>query len=240
MTLRSEMPTMNAPNTRATRGLRGSRGPRGIRIDAYILSCPAREVMREQTIANLRATDWGDEPQVEIDQTTFARRQERQESTALRLLQRAVADGPDYILFLEDDLEFNRHLRFNLEHWYPLVNTPPRRPFFASLYNPNGKGRLRTVSFAAETRHAYFVVDPNTVFGSQAFLLSLVTARYIVEHWNNVIGMQDIKMSRLAARFGPIYYHTPSLVQHVGVDSAWGGPFQWSADYAGDWKAAAI
>jgi len=29
----------------------------------------------------------------------------------------------------------------------------------------------------------------------------------------------------------PIYYHTPSLVQHVGIESAWGGHFHWAPDY---------
>ena len=31
-------------------------------ISAYIMSCPDREEMREQTLLNLTATDWHEEP----------------------------------------------------------------------------------------------------------------------------------------------------------------------------------
>ena len=202
---------------------------RKVEIKAYVLSCPDREAMRNQTIKNLDLTDWDDTPAIEIDQTTCERRQDRQEQTALRLLQRAVADGSEAILFLEDDLTFNRHLRHNLENWYPLTKWRQPDHFFASLYNPNVR-RL-----AQSPRHSFFVADPNAVYGSQAFLLAGTTARYIAERWQDVIGMQDIKMSRLAARVCPIYYHTPSLVQHVGKDSAWGGPYHAAQDFDDGW-----
>jgi hypothetical protein len=205
--------------------------PRLAQTTAYILSCPEREELRNQTVANLRATDWDSDPEIEIDQTTCERRQERQERTALRLLERAVADGPGFILFLEDDLIFNRHLKHNLHHWVPLIGAPPERHFFASIYNPT----VRPLSL--NPQYSFFVADPNTVYGSQAFLLSLATARYITEHWSEVIGMQDTKMSRLAARVSTIYYHTPSLVQHVGVKSAWGGGFHSANDFSADWEA---
>jgi len=208
-----------------------SRFTRERRTTAYVLSCPDREELRRQTIANLLATDWHAEPEIEIDQTTCERRQERQERTALRLLQKAVADGSDFILFLEDDLDFNQHLRHNLQRWYPFVSALPRRHFFASLYNPNVRPLM------LDSRRAFFVADPRTVYGSQAFLLSQTTARYITEHWSDVIGMQDMKMSRLAARVCPTYYHTPSLVQHVGAKSVWGGVFHTAIDFSREWKA---
>ncbi len=198
-------------------------------IKAFILSCPDREEMRLQTIRNLAATDWGDEPEIEIDQTTCERRQERQERTALSLLRNAVESGHELILFLEDDLDFNRHIRHNLEHWYPLVRRRASMPFFASLYNP-GVGRL-----TRSPQHSFFVANPIGVFGSQAFLMSSGAARYIVEHWWDVIGMQDIKMSRLAARLCPVYYHSPSLVQHIGVVSAWGGNYHCAQDFDESW-----
>ena len=49
--------------------------------------------------------------------------------------------------------------------------------------------------------------------------------------------MQDIKISRLAAQLDePIFYHVPSLVQHVGKRSTWGGKFHFAADYDPLWK----
>jgi hypothetical protein len=41
----------------------------------------------------------------------------------------------------------------------------------------------------------------------------------------------------LAARLGPIYYHTPSLVQHLGRQSAWGGHFHYAPDFDPKFKA---
>jgi hypothetical protein len=202
-----------------------------INIAAYMMSCPDRAGMRDQTLRNLAATDWHDEVRVEIDSTAHERRQERQEATARRLLERAVADGPEFILFLEDDLQFNRHLRHNLCHWPPLLKTGSGAHFFASLYNP--------LVAALEVRHdqAFLKAHPESVYGSQSFLISLSTARYILEHWSEIPGMQDIKMSRLGARVTPIFYHTPSMVQHVGQTSAWGGRYHMAYDFAPDWKA---
>ena len=202
-----------------------------MQIVAYMLSCPARESLRNQTLANLSATDWGEPAIVEIDQTTHVRLQERQSETALRLLERAVQDGAEFFLFLEDDLDFNLFLRQNLQHWYPLQHVSPGGHFFASLYNPGVRQLERDDALA------FFVADPNSVYGSQSFVLSAATGRHIVDNWETLIGMQDIKMSRLAARITPIYYHQPSLVQHVGIESAWGGPYHQSLDYRQDWKA---
>ena len=204
-----------------------------MRIGAYMLSCPERAAMRRRTLANLQLTDWADTAWVELDPGTAERKQDRQTQTALRLLERAAGDGHDFMLFLEDDLEFNRYLRHNLERWQPLRDAARAGHFFASLYNPNVRSLMRGPD------QAFFVADPNSVYGSQAFLLSWATARHIVTHWDDVIGMQDIKMSRLAAGLGPIYYHVPSLVQHIGTVSAWGGVFHSAPDFDAEWKAGA-
>src|SRR6202008_723387 len=101
---------------------------------------------------------------------------DRQEQTALRLLQGASANGSQMVLFLEDDLDFNRHLRHNLCNWYPLTRMRMSSHFFASLYNPNVPPLVRS------PQYSFFVADPNSVYGSQAFLMSVNTARYIAEH----------------------------------------------------------
>jgi len=54
----------------------------------------------------------------------------------------------------------------------------------------------------------------------------------LLDHWERVPGMQDIKMSRLAAKGGwAIYYYAPSLVQHVGRESTWGGGYHYAPDF---------
>lgn len=187
--------------------------------------------MRHRTIANLATSDWGEAASVEVDRTTHERLQERQTETSFCLLERALEDGPDFFLFFEDDLDFNSNLRHNLEQWYPLKQTDPGKHFFASIYNPNVRALDR------DDGNAFFVADPNSVYGSQAFLLSQATARHIVDNWEKHIGMQDIKMSRLAAQVTSIYYHRPSLVQHIGAESAWGGSYHQAQDFQKSWKA---
>ncbi len=204
-----------------------------MQIEAYILSCPQREAMRNRTLANLVATDWGEDAIVVVDQTTHERLQERQTETSLRLMERALEEAPEFFLFLEDDLDFNANLRHNLEHWFPLAQSHPGGHFFASIYNPIVRALDR------DDDNNFFIADPSSVYGSQAFVISHATARHIVDQWETHIGMQDIKMSRLAAQVTPIYYHCPSLVQHIGVESAWGGSYHQAPDFQNQWKAAA-
>lgn len=200
-------------------------------VRIYMLSCEARSATREATLARLGGTDWGDAVSVVLDPTAEGRGQDRQEQASRRLLEQAVADGAEVVLFLEDDLDFNRHLGHNLGSWHPLQSMAADGHFFASLYGPNVRALWRD-----DDRH-YYVAEPECVYGSQAFLLSAETVRWALSHWDEVPGMQDIKMSRLAARVTPIYYHVPSLVQHVGTQSTWGGPFHWAPDFSADWRA---
>jgi hypothetical protein len=166
-----------------------------------------------------------------LDESHAARRQDRQTETALRLLQKACRDEAPLFLFLEDDLTFNRHLLHNLIWWPPLQSFDPSRYFFGSLYNPGMSPPTR------EARCHFWIAEPSCVFGSQAFVLSLATARWMVERWESVSGMQDIKMSRLAGQVGRIFYHSPSLVQHVGAQSVWGGEYHHADDFSATWRA---
>jgi hypothetical protein len=200
------------------------------RFAAYIMTCREREGMLNRTIASLQQSDWGDVPRIEIDRGGTATKQEGIIQTGRRLLQRAIANGSEYILFFEDDLIFNRYLRYNLEHWPPLARTAPGGHFFGSLYNPG----VRVIE--RNDQEAFLVVDPNTVYGSQAFVLSRATVQHILAHWDSIQGMPDIRMPRIAAQVGLIYYHTPSLVQHVGQTSTWGGQHHQTDDFMPDWR----
>jgi len=202
-----------------------------MRIAAFMMSCAERQAAREETLVNLSRSDWEGEVAVELDRQSVERRQERQETTALRLLERAQLADADFVLFLEDDLDFNLHLRHNLGQWAPLREVGPRSHFFGSLYNPN----IRIQS--QEPAQAFFIAEPECVYGSQAFILALPTVGYIVDGWSEVPGMQDIKMSRLAARVCSVYYHMPSLVQHLRVPSVWGGGYHWASDFDPVWRA---
>ncbi len=193
-------------------------------IQAGMISCTARDEVRRQTLRNLERTDWGQaEVLVEMDDGVGDDPKERQQRSALRLLKRFLQAKGDHLLFLEDDLDFNRWLRHNLEQWPPLQ---ARSVTLAGLYNPG----LREE--ACDVKSRAYVIRADHIFGSQAFLLSRKAAQFMIEHWNEVEGMQDIRMSRLAGRLGrPIYYHSPSLVQHVGAKSTWGGVFHEASDF---------
>jgi hypothetical protein len=149
--------------------------------------------------------------------------------TALCALQWSLDARADYVLFLEDDLAFNRHLHHNLERWKPLRNGDVT---LAGLYNPN----LRESAY--DLQNQAVIVAPHSVFGSQAFVISRAAVAHVVRHWQQVEGMQDIKISRLAGRLKyPVLYHCPSLIQHVGKSSVWGGVFHQARDFDAKWKA---
>jgi hypothetical protein len=203
-------------------------------IVAYMLSCGARDAVRAATLDRLRATDWHGEVVVMLDESVAERPQERQEQTARRLLETAAADGVDFVLFLEDDLEFNAHLRHNLVEWHPRRAAGPHGHLMASLYDPG------VAAIASDDQHAFAIAHPDLVYGSQAFLLSRSTIAVVLAGWDSVVGMQDIKISRLAAAIGPIHYHRPSLVQHVAGESTWGGPNHTARDFSPSWRAPVI
>ncbi len=203
-------------------------------IVAYMVSCQARDSVRAGTLERLAATDWLGEVAVVLDEVQAERAQERQERTSRRLLEIAAAEGVGFVLFLEDDLDFNEHLRHNLTHWTPLLSAGPDGQLLGSLYDPG----VRALSWDHD--RAFSIADPELVYGSQAFLLSRATVLDVLAGWDSVPGMQDIKISRLAAAAGPIYYHRPSLVQHVDAPSTWGGPRHWASDFSSSWRAPEV
>jgi hypothetical protein len=138
----------------------------------------------------------------------------------------------DLALIVEDDLEFNRHLRHNLRRWAPLRGLNGAHPFYGSLYNPGRPARWRP------PEENFFIADPRAVWGGQAVLVSRRMARYFLTHWDEEQGAADVRMPRLASRFAPVYFHVPSLVQHVGTASTWDGPFHQADDFDESWRSA--
>ncbi|MCL4177400.1 MAG: hypothetical protein KJ072_06605 [Verrucomicrobia bacterium] len=204
-----------------------------LKVVPVMISCADREALRRRTLESFGRTDWASEaPWVQIDtELDEEDRRIRQTRNTLKALRRGLESGGDYILFLEDDLVFNRHLWHNLMCWRPL-----RQGCLAlgGLYNP---GLLES---ACSTADQAMLVKANRVFGSQALLLSRAATVQVVREWRRVRGMQDIRISRLAGKPGPVYYHSPSLVQHVGFRSLWGGPYHGAIDFDPVWKARRV
>lgn len=191
---------------------------------AIIVTCRERAQMLQKTVANLLSTDWDGSVYIQVDAGTGDPRMRQTENTKKALRWFQDCSEPDFALILEDDLEFNQYLRCSLEQWYPNID---QRLHFGSLYNPN-------VSKLYEGDD-YFVADPSSCYGSQAYLLSREAVSILLRDWDQVVGMQDIKVTRILAAAGyALYYHKPSLVQHVGRESIWGGHFHFAPDFDRD------
>jgi hypothetical protein len=203
-------------------------------VRAYVLTCEERSEVCAETVADLARTDWGAEPTVVTDVSTHPKQLERILDTGRRVLARAVDEsgGPDdVVLVCEDDVTFNRWLRHNLERWAPIVDRRPGGHLFGSLYNPN------VVEPSARGSTNAVVADPRRFYGSQGMVMSVATARSLVEQWDDGHGPLDLRVSRLAARWSPLWYHVPSLVQHRTVESTWGGQPHFAVDFSRDWRA---
>lgn len=198
-----------------------------------MLSVRRRELVPAATLRDLERTDWDGPPTVHIDEGPSDRFPPSVVNASFEMLRTALENDAPMILYLEDDLRFNRFIRHNLEQWSPLASLGPRQHFFASLYNPGSRAELRN-----EDEH-YLVADPVCFLSSQALLLSENTVQYVLDHWWEEEGFPDLRMARLAARVTPLLLHYPSLVQHVGFDSSFGHPYGRASDFRPDWRSRA-
>jgi hypothetical protein len=195
-----------------------------------MITCPEREKTRQTTLASLAASDWPDLPlQVLVDPEKNRDRKGRICRQVLRALRQFLDHSADYLLLLEDDLTFNRHLRHNLQRWRPCRRGDIT---LASFYNPD----LRELAFDV-AGHA-IAIAPESAFGSQALLLSRPCVEHTVLGWNALKTPADRRLVCLAAELGrPVYYHSPSLVQHQSQTSTWGGIAHQARDFDPDWRA---
>lgn len=199
-------------------------------IGAWMITCPEREEIRKATLASLAASDWSDLTlHILLDPEIINDRVQRIARQVLHALQQFLDAGVGYLLLLEDDLIFNRHLRRNIEHWPAFLQ---RAITLGGLYNP-GIDEL-----AYDMRGHAVAVNPERVFGTQALLLSRPTVEHVVSGWSTLQAAADLRLPRLAAQLGrPFYYHSPSLVQHQRVPSTWGGMSHQASDFDPAWSA---
>jgi hypothetical protein len=148
------------------------------------------------------------------------------------MLTAAAAARADYTLLLEDEIAVNRHLRHNLRAWEPVARGVLMLGSLASAevahlpgYRPEGGDEH---SFVAESR---------TVLGAQALILAQPFLAYAAAHWGDAGLGQSRRLVRLAADFGRMHYHAPSLVLHLGVDRLWRASPKSAVDFDEDWRA---
>ena len=204
------------------------------RVVAYVVTCEERRAIFEETLGKFRGTDWGVDPALQMDDGAAPDKLARIHATWLKALERVAGGAADFGLILEDDLDFNVHLRRNLTAWGPLQGRDGNTPFFGSIYNADN----RPASWR-DPGQPFFIAHPRQFWGAQAIVVSRLMASYFLQHWAEESGAADLRMPRLAARLAPVYIHAPSLVQHVGGKSTWGGPFHQAHDFDRAWLADA-
>jgi hypothetical protein len=195
-----------------------------------MISCAERQKICQQTRKIFESTDWEDLPiRLHLDRDSGVDYRRRRSQCAYLALQSSLEGDGDYVLLLEDDLDFNRYLSHNLHRWHPLQS---RRVTIASLCNPSVR------ESACDARHNTRIVASHCALGNQAFLISKPTVNYLVGNWNNVHGTLDLKISRLAGRLGrPFLYHAPSLVQRKGKAGPWSEGVHRAVDFDPNWRA---
>lgn len=218
----------------------------------HLLTCQAREESCRQTLARFARTDWPSPPRVHLDPVAEkdappwghpARHQRLTEAFAF-MLRAALAEpgqDDDWLLLLEDDLEFHSQIARHVGAWEALGD---KNCWLASLFNsgvreatsPTAEGRpdLEVSALASPPANA-FQVAMGSFIGSQALLLRRIAAECILHTWDNV---QGLSCQRLARRYGhqrPIWMHRPSLVEHMAVDSSWGARVKRAVDFDYTW-----
>lgn len=204
-------------------------------ISAVMISCEARERIRYQTLVNLSKTDWEWEVEVILDKNYISEdiyeripKTERQTIAAYNALKQALKKSNPWIVFMEDDLIFNKYITNNILNWEPIKQ---KNLNLGSLYTPNNN------RCSIEEGNNWYKADCLKLYGSQFFILSRLAAQWAVDRWDTQIGMQDIRITRLS-RGKPIYYHSPSLVQHMPIESVWGGVSHQASDFDLEWKCS--
>jgi hypothetical protein len=209
---------------------RAGRRAKSVRIEAVMLSQTEREGFRKKTLANLAGTDWTNLPlHVQIEDGEGGDFQEKQTHRAYLGLKESLKRRADYVFLLDDAMEFNRHLRHNLLNWAPFRSG---NVTLAGLHN------AKTKDLACDIKNHTRVVDPNSVHGGRAFLISRDTVEYLVRNWNNVEGTHDLRIPRLAGRRKhPVFYHAPSLVKPIAGADAQDDTYLRAGDYDPYWAA---
>lgn len=205
----------------------------------HLLTCAPRKQSCMDTLIRLAHTDWPVKPHVHVDEGTEdgsapwgtsgrARRLTGAFATMLRAVLSAPGAEDEWLLFLEDDLDFHPQLAALVGSWEALQDT---ECVLASLFNPSIRANP---SFPATARA--FAALPAAFLGAQALLIRRATAVAALEAWAGLSGMTSQRLAQVSGQYRPLWIHQPSLVQHVADDSSWGTRVQRALDYDPAWK----
>ena len=200
---------------------------------AYVVTCEERRAIFEATLAKFRGTDWGCDPELQVDDGAAPDKLARIHATWLKALDRVAAGPADFGLILEDDLDFNVHLRRNLTGWGPVQGRDGNTPFLGSIYNADNR--------------------PASLARSEAVLLHRAPAPVLGRAGDRRLAPDGVVLPQTLERGGGRRRsahaasrgaHLPRLHARAVAGAArgrrehLGGPFHQARDFDQSWKAA--
>lgn len=162
-------------------------------LEIVMLTCCERESTRRSTLRSLGRTDWFGHLELMIDPSTGPPSLARMLHNFKRALQWAASRRSDFVLFVEDDLIFNRHLAHNLEAWH-------------QSFRPRDVGLLYQTTLGQSVGTQGVVAAPETWA-----LLEAGNQTQPIDAWIR----QAVPPQKLRR-------HNPSLVEHHDVKSTVG------------------
>ncbi|MBC8096330.1 MAG: hypothetical protein H7Y43_11000 [Akkermansiaceae bacterium] len=205
----------------------------------HMLTCAPRAVLCGETVQRWARTVWPVTPRVHWDTAkedpllpwgSSARARRLTDAFAAMLRAALLEPGvkQEWLLFLEDDLDFHPRICALVESWEALRDT---NCLLASLFNPSIRADPR---FPAPARA--FSAKPTSFLGAQALLLRRPAAMRALVEWDGLTGMTSQRLTALCGKSHPIWVHQPSLVQHISKDSSWGARVQVAPDFDPAWN----
>lgn len=211
----------------------------------YVVTCPGREEVLAHTLASIRASDWPAEPTVLVQPPDWPVGWVSTSRMYRTVLQRAWDDGGWWVVVLEDDVLVNRHLWANLTRWHPVVTG---QLHWGSLFVPDtihDPWQRECPELGYCLARPGLVHGPNALWqklrlwGSQAYVFSRGGVGLMLESWDRHGGGQDARALGIAAGEGwPLWYASPSLVEHNPIRSAFGTPPAFAPDFDPDCRFA--
>lgn len=194
-----------------------------------------------QTLAHWARTDWPGTPRIHFDNApenpaapwgspARGSRLVAAFAAMVRVVLAEAGAAEEWLLFLEDDLDFHPRLGSLVSAWGALHDPSCR---MASLFNASVRPAPKY-----PPRPRAFAVEPASFQGAQAILLRRVGAKEALAEWDSTPGMTCQRMAKILGRERPIWVHQPSLVQHVAVDSGWGARVKRALDFDPGWVPA--
>ena len=194
------------------------------------------------TEASLQASDWEDKLNIFVQPADWPVGPHSAYRNAKRMLEAAVADGSDFVLFLEDDVRVCRHLRHNLLS-IPLVSRD--QCDYLSLYIPDliASPWERREPHLGYRKARPLYVGPNQgwekhrLWGSQGLLLSKQFVRAAVELWDTFERAIDTRIMAVCRTFQlSMWYADPCLIDHTNHNSAYKTPPARAPDFDPDFR----